>query len=102
MLLYMEERYEEVNDKKAKFNSFPEEIKAVLAEYHNVFDSKLKLSMDVEPSELNVVEGSKSRAYFTCRPTPVHYRLTAEKLVNQTGYPWPSDSPWISHTSTPA
>ena len=37
--------------------------------------------MNVEPVQLNVREGSKPYACFSCRPTPVHYRETAAKLV---------------------
>ena len=37
--------------------------------------------MNVEPVQLNVKEGSKPYACFSCRPTPAHYRETGEKLV---------------------
>ena len=81
VLLYLEERYEQVNEKIKDFDSFPEEIKAVLDKYINVFDRKLRKSMNVEPVQLNVREGSKPYACFSCRPTPAHYRETGRKLV---------------------
>ena len=45
------------------------------------FDSKLKKSMNVELVQLNVRQGSKPYACFSCRPTPADYRETASKLV---------------------
>ena len=35
----------------------------------------------MEPVQLNVREGTKLYAYFSCRPTPAHYRETGRKLV---------------------
>jgi hypothetical protein len=81
VLLYPEERYEQVDEKISGFDLFPEEIKVVLDKYMDVFDSKLRKSMNVEPVQLNVKEGSKPYACFSCRPTPAHYRATGEKLV---------------------
>ena len=66
VLLYLEERYEQVDKKITNFDLFPEKIK--------VFDTKLRKSMNVEPVQLNVREGSKPYACFSCRPTPAHYR----------------------------
>ena len=77
----MEERYEQVDEKITGFDSFPEEIKVVLDKYIDVFDTKLRKSMNVEPVQLNVREGSKPYACFSCRPTPAHYRETGRKLV---------------------
>ena len=37
--------------------------------------------MNVELVQLNVREGSKPYACFSCRPTPAHYRETGRKLV---------------------
>ena len=37
--------------------------------------------MNVEPVQLNVKEGSKPYASFSCRPTPAHYREMGRKLV---------------------
>ena len=58
-LLYLEERYEQVNEKISNFNSFPEEIQVVIDKYIDVFSTKLHKSMNVEPVQLNVKEGSK-------------------------------------------
>ena len=49
--------YEQVDEKITNFDSFPEEIKVVLDEYIDVFDTKLRKSMNVEPVQLNVCEG---------------------------------------------
>ena len=56
VLLYLEERYEAVDEKITNFDSFPEEIKAVLDKYIDVFDTKLRKSMNVQPVQLNVRE----------------------------------------------
>ena len=53
----------------------------VLDKHIDVFDTKLRKSMNVEPVQLNVKEGSKPYAWFSCRPTPVNYRETGRKLV---------------------
>ena len=81
VLLYLEERYEQVDEKISGFDSFPEEIKVALDKYIDVFDTKLRNSMNVEPVLLNVKEGSKPYACFSCRPTPAHYREMGQKLV---------------------
>ena len=49
--------YEQVDEKITNFDSFPEEIKVVLDKYIDVFDTKLRKSMNVEPVQLNVSEG---------------------------------------------
>ena len=77
VLLYLGERYETVDDKISYFSSFPNEIHRVPAEYSDIFDSKLRKSMKVEPVLLNMVEGCETRACYTCCPTPVHYRQMA-------------------------
>ena len=81
VLLYLEERYEAVDEKITNFDSFPEEMQVVLDKYIDLFDTKLRMSMNVEPVQLNVREGSKPYACFSCRPTPAQYRETAAKLV---------------------
>ena len=81
MFQYLEERYEEMDNKMANFDSFSNEIQAVLAEYHNVFNSKLRKSINVELAVLNMVKGSEPKACFRCRNTPVNYRPTADKLI---------------------
>ena len=78
VLLYLEERYEQVDEKLTNFDSFPEEIKVVLDKFIDVFDTKLRKGMNVE---LNVREGSKPYACFSCRATPAHYREAGRKLV---------------------
>ena len=55
----MEERYKQVDEKITGFDSFPEEIKVILDKYIDVFNTKLRKSMNVEPVQLNVREGSK-------------------------------------------
>ena len=67
--------------KIANFESFPEEIKVVLDKYIDDFDTKLRKSMNVEPVQLNMREGTKPYACFSCRPTPAHYRETGRKLL---------------------
>ena len=81
VLLYLEEIYEQVEEKITNFDSFSEEIKVVLYKYINVFDTKLRKCMNVELMQLNVREGSKPYACVSSRPTPAHYRETARKLV---------------------
>ena len=81
VLLYLEEMYEQVDEKITNFDSFPEEIKVVLDKYINVFDTKLRKSMNVEPVQLNVRKGSKPYACFSCRSTPAHYKEAGRKLV---------------------
>ena len=54
VLLYLEERYDQFDKKIINFDSFPEEIKMVLDKYIDVFDTKLRKSMNVEPVQLNV------------------------------------------------
>ena len=81
VLLYLDERYEQVDENITNFESFPEEIMVVLDKYIDVFDTKLRKSMNVEPVQLNVSEGFKLYACFSCRPTPAHYRETGRKLV---------------------
>ena len=82
VLLYLEERYEQINEKISNFDSFPEEIQLVLNKYIDVFNTKLRKSRNVEPVRLNVRKGSIPRACYSCRPTPAHYRDTGMKLVN--------------------
>ena len=74
VLLYLEERYKQVDEKITNLDPFPEEIKMVLDKYINVFDTKLKKRINVEPVQLNVREGTKPYACFLCGPTPVYYR----------------------------
>ena len=54
VLLYLEERYEQVDEKISNFDNFPEEIKVVLDKYIEVFDTRLRKSMNVEPVQLNL------------------------------------------------
>ena len=63
------------------FDSFPKEVQVVLNKYIDVFDTKLCKSINVEPVKLNVQEGSKPYACYSCRPTHAHYRETGMKLV---------------------
>ena len=81
VLLYLEERYEAVDEKITNFDSFPEEKKVVLDKYIDVIDTNLRKSMNLEPVQLKVREGSKPYLCFSCRPTPAHYRETAKKFV---------------------
>ena len=53
----------------------------MLHDFSDVFDTKLKNSMDVEPAQLNLKEGSVPFRCYMCRQTPLHYRETANKLV---------------------
>ena len=72
VLLYLEERYEQVDEKISKFASFPEEIQLILDKYIYIFDTKLRKSMNVESVRLNVREDSIPRACYSYRPTPAH------------------------------
>ena len=65
VLLYLEEWCEQVDEKITWFDSFPEEIKVILDKYIDVFDTKLRKSMNVEPVQLNLREGSKPYACFS-------------------------------------
>ena len=47
MLLYLEERYELADNKIANVNTFPEVIRKVMEEYKDVFNTKLRKSMNV-------------------------------------------------------
>ena len=58
VLLYLEERYKQVDEKITNFDSFLEKINVVLDKYVDVFDIKLLKSMNVEPVQLNVREGT--------------------------------------------
>ena len=78
VLLYLEERYEQVDEKLTNFDLLPEEIKVVLDKFIDVFDTKLRKGMNVE---LNMREGSKPYTCFSFRPTPTHYREAGRKLV---------------------
>ena len=47
VLLYLKERYEQVDKKITNFDSFPEDIKVILDKYIDVFDTNLRKSMNV-------------------------------------------------------
>ena len=53
VLLHLEDRYEQVDEKISNFNSFPDEIQLVLDKYIDVNDTKLRKSMNVNPVRLN-------------------------------------------------
>ena len=73
-MLYLEERYEQVDEKIKNFYSFPPEIKKVLEENIDVFDTQLRRSMNVALSKMNLREGSMPYASHSCQPTPVHFK----------------------------
>ena len=54
VLLYLKDRYEQVNEKISNLDSFPEEIQLVLDKYIDVFDTELRKRMNMEPVRLNV------------------------------------------------
>ena len=54
VLLYLEERYGQVEEKITNFDSFLEEIKVVLDKYIDVFNTNFRKSMNVELVQLNV------------------------------------------------
>ena len=66
------------------------------------FNSKLRKSINVELAVLNMVKESKPKACFRCCNSPVNYRPTADKLVdnllyqNITGYSGDQSSKWCS------
>ena len=54
VLLYLKERYEQVNEKISNLDSFPEKIQLVLDKYIDVFDTELRKRMNMEPLRLNM------------------------------------------------
>ena len=62
VLLNLKERYKQVDKKITNFDSFPEEIKLGLEKYIDVFDTKLRKSINVELVQLNKREGTKPYA----------------------------------------
>ena len=74
MLLYLKEEDEQVNDKIGNFSSFPIKIQEMLPKFHNVFNSRLVKSMNVEPAQLNMVKDSRPFTCFTCRPNLFIYQ----------------------------
>ena len=62
VLLNLKERYKQVDKKITNFDSFPEEIKLGLDKYIDVFDTKLRKSINVELVQLNKREGTKPYA----------------------------------------
>ena len=47
VLLYLEERYEQIDEKISNFDSYSEEIQVVLDKYIDLFNTKLHKSMNV-------------------------------------------------------
>ena len=64
----------------------PRKSKWSWTKYIDVFDTKLRKSMNVEPVQLNVREGSQMYAYFSCMPTLTLYRVTGRKLEQDLFY----------------
>ena len=56
-------------------------IQEVLSKYSNVFDTTIKKTMNIPDAELNLVDGYRPTRCHTCRPTPLHYKETADKLI---------------------
>ena len=83
VLLYLEDRYNNNNmDNRIKdLEKFPFVIQDVLNKYSNVFDTTIKKTMNIPDAELNLVDGYKPTRCYTCRPTPLHYMETADKLL---------------------
>ena len=78
VMLHMEERYKQVDEKITNFDSFPVEIKDMLEEYVDVFDTKLKKIMNVDPVKLNMREGQ-----CHMRPTPAGQHLRTSRMKQQ-------------------
>ena len=70
MLLYLEEHYKQVDKRSATLTPSQRRSRWFI----DVFDTRLRKSMNVEPVELNLREGSRPYACYSCRPTPAHYR----------------------------
>ena len=83
ILLYLEDRIDNNNmDNRIKnLEKFPVVIQDVLNRYSNVFDTTIKKTMKVPDAELNLVDGYRPTSCYTCRPTPLHYMETADKLL---------------------
>ena len=83
VLLYLEDRFDNNNmDNRIKnLEKFPVIIQDVLNRYSNVFDTSIKKTMNVPDAELNLVDGYRPTRCYTCRPTPLHYMETADKLL---------------------
>ena len=94
VVLYLEERYEEENNKFKDLGSFPKEIRDVFNDFTDVFDTKLRKSMDEEPAQFNLKEGSVPSRCYMCRPTTLHYTETANKLVTELLVQRVIGSPW--------
>ena len=56
-------------------------IQDVLSKYSNVFDTTIKKTMNIPDAELNLVDGYRPTRCYTCRPTPLHFMETADKLL---------------------
>ena len=83
VLLYLEDRYEDCyEDTRIKgLEDFPPVIRSVLLKYSGVFDTSIKNTMNVPDAQLNLVFGYKPTRCYTCRPTPLHYMETVDKLL---------------------
>ena len=81
VLLYLEDRYGQEDSRIKGLEDFPPGIRDVLTKYSKVFDTSIKKTMNVPDAQLNLVEGYKPTKCYTCRPTPLHYMETADRLL---------------------
>ena len=76
------------NNKIKGLGDFPEELCSVLSKYKDVFDTSIKKTMNVPDSQLNLKDNYRPMRCYTCRPTPLHYMETADKLIAELIAQW--------------
>ena len=81
ILLYLEDSLKKVDNRIKNLEKFPAVIQDVLSKYSNVFDTTIKMTMNIPDAELILVDGYRPTRCYTCRPTPLHYMETADKLI---------------------
>ena len=81
VLLYLEDRLDKVDNHIKNLEKFAAVIQEVLSKYSNVFDTTIKKTMNIPDAELNLVNGYRPTRCYTCRPTPLHFMETADKLI---------------------
>ena len=81
MLLYLKDGFDKQDNRIKGLEGFPPVVQSVLSKYSNVFNISIRKTMKVPDAELNLVVGYKPTKCYTCRPTPLHYMDTADRLL---------------------
>ena len=81
ILLYLEDRLDKEDNRNKGPEDFPPAIRSILSNYSNVFDTSIRKTMNIPDAQLNLVEGYRPTRCYTCRPTPLHYTETADRLL---------------------